>query len=386
MTRILYVAESDSGGIFTYACRQALALAERGAEITFLCRPAKFTVSHPLISFKTEFPSRPGNKGRRLKRLTTYVLDSRKCMTSVVKEANTGYELILWDCFREYLSPFWIGPLEKLRKRGLRIGVINHDPVRDFIVGPRWWHEYCIRRAFRCFTDVFLHDDRRVDWGGGRPRHVRVNTIPHGPYTYPEGRKGREARRKEWNFSKGDFAFLSFGQVRDGKQLDLVLQAMTRLPGRVKLVVAGKGGAQSQKPVSYYQDLARELGVSARCYWENRYIDDDEVSDLFLASDAVLTTYSSRFVSASGVLSTAVAYNRPVLASAGDGPMRTALCDYPIGEWVEPGNPEQLLGKMEMLANARKMYRFEEYNRDHSWDTNARIILESTKTESSDCP
>jgi hypothetical protein len=81
---------------------------------------------------------------------------------------------------------------------------------------------------------------------------------------------------------------LAFGQIRDGKNLDLFLRAMTRLPENVKLLVAGKGDSGSSRPPEYYQKMAEELGVAEHCRWDIRRIPEDEVGDIFAASDVVL--------------------------------------------------------------------------------------------------
>lgn len=373
--RVLYWIDADGGGILAYAVEQAKALERVGLEVTILHRQGlEIEGAGKALGM---LPARKAACGGRMKRVLGYVEDARASVKQVVRlTGENAFDLVLLDCFREYLSPFWVGPLRRLRERGQRIGVINHDPVRDFVVGPKWWHDYSIRSAMSCFTDIFVHDARKMDWGGKRPEGIRVHQLCHGPFRYPVGAKGRAGQRAEWGVNQEDFVFLSFGQVRDGKQLDLVLRAMTRLPDRIKLVVAGKGDSQSQRPVSYYQELARELGIAERCHWENRYIGDEEVSDLFEASDAVLTTYSNKFVSASGVLSTAVAYQRPVLASSGGGPMETALRDYAIGEWVRPGDAAGILEGMGQLSEStREKFDFAAYTEDHSWEANARCLL-----------
>lgn len=375
--KILYWIDAAGGGILAYAVEQAKALERVGFEVTLVHRKG-LAIKAAGNALPLLFAGK-ANRSSRLERVWGYVRDARvsvKQVQNLVKKDS--FDLVLLDCFREYLSPFWVGPLRRLRERGQRIGVINHDPVRDFVVGPKWWHEYSIRSAMRCLTDVFVHDDRLIDWGGKRPEGIRVHQLCHGPFRYPEGKKGRARQRKEWGIKEEDFVFLSFGQVRDGKQLDLVLQAMTQLPDRIKLVVAGKGDSQSQRPVSHYQDLSKDLGVASRCHWENRYIADEEVSDLFYGADAVLTTYSKKFVSASGVLSTAVAYDRPVLASAGGGPMETALRDYGIGEWVGPGDSAGILEGMSQLSKRKRgEYDFAAYTEDHSWEANARCVLDA---------
>jgi glycosyltransferase involved in cell wall biosynthesis len=189
-----------------------------------------------------------------------------------------------------------------------------------------------------------------------------------------------------------DVVFLAFGQIRDGKNLDLFLQAMTRLPENVKLLVAGKGDSGSSRPAEYYQKLAQELGVAKRCRWDIRRIPDDEVGDFFAACDVVLVTYSANFRSASGVLNAAVSARKPVLASSGLGPLKTVVEKYHLGFFVEPDNPEEFLRGSKQLMDALAAPAFschsvdtptplepewERYERENSWEVNAKVIVQN---------
>ena len=83
---------------------------------------------------------------------------------------------------------------------------------------------------------------------------------------------------------------LSFGHIRDGKNLDLAIRAMADYPS-LYLIVAGKEQSSGQKPLSYYQNIARLLNVDDRCRWLYGYVPEENVGKLFLASDLVLLTY-----------------------------------------------------------------------------------------------
>ncbi|MCX6963540.1 MAG: glycosyltransferase [Verrucomicrobia bacterium] len=463
---------------------------------------------------------------------------------------------VLFACYKEYFAPFWVWPLRRLAKKGVVIGTIAHDPVRDFVVGPLWWHRWSVRLAYSFVRHVFVHDDTPVDFGGKRPEGIQVHQIPHGPYEVAEPKIGRlemrrrlgflttddsdihgwgttnhtkehervEAQGEAWagqagasesdslasaladspasesltrsasgpagehiaptdrisqigdrgigsvgvdqfadssgflegqsqaglqmdsqnhqsirtandpSASKGnsssvnfdsldpsrlalradlrslddlhrprccaplgptfscssfsfpklsvlapapaldceirgsnfealdsrpstldtsapaDVVFLAFGQIRDGKNLDLFLRAITHLPKHVKLLVAGKGDSGSSRPPEFYQNLAEELGVADRCRWDVRRIPEDEVGDIFAVCDVVLVTYSAKFRSASGVLNAAVSARKLVLASSGSGPLKTVVEKYHLGVFVEPDDLEETLrGALQLM-------------------------------------
>ncbi len=203
-----------------------------------------------------------------------------------------------------------------------------------------------------------------------------------------------------------DIIFLAFGQIRDGKNLDLFLRAMTRLPENVKLLVVGKADSGSSRPVEFYQKLAEELEVGHRCRWDIRRIPDEEVGDIFTACDVVLVTYSAKFRSASGVLNAAVSARKPVLASSGAGPLKTVVEKYHLGVFVEPDNVEEIVrGASKFVPNSAMgempakdsgiskhvpcssteqpatRYQlpatsaWDRYERENSWEENARKVL-----------
>jgi hypothetical protein len=107
---------------------------------------------------------------------------------------------VLFACYKEYFAPFWVGPLRRLAKKGIVIGTIAHDPVRDFVVGPVWWHRWSVRLGYSFARDVFVHDDTAVDFGGRKPAGIRIHQIPHGPYEVAVPIIGREAMRKKLGF------------------------------------------------------------------------------------------------------------------------------------------------------------------------------------------
>ncbi len=291
------------------------------------------------------------------------------------------FDYLLIACYEEYFSPAWAHYLDGPAKKGLRIGSIAHDPVRDFVLGPVWWHRWSVRLAYSFVSDVFVHDATPVDFGGARPPHVRVHVIPHGPYEVAAPRHERGELRQSHGFNDSDTVFLSFGQIRDGKNLDRFLRAMTSLPPSVKLLVAGTGGSGSQRTPDCYVGLARELGIADRCVWDLRYIPDEETGDLFEMADHVLLTYSAKFRSASGVLNAAVSCRRTVLASSGPGPLKSAVENYGMGRFVEPDDDDAILQGARDLMLDRSAPEWERYELENSWSANAQGILRGLSSD-----
>ena len=551
MKKLLYVCEVDSGGITEYSILQCEALTRAGLSVCFLCKSTfpkdRFSRALEIIEFEpVEPPAWAFGKLKTIWRMTVGLNRYSQQIRRIAEERN--FEFILFAFYKEYFSPFWIGPLNQLKNNGCAMGTIAHDPVRDFVIGPKWWHRFCVRRAFSFLTHVFVHDDTPVDFGGKRPEGIAVHQIPHGPYEVADPKIGRLEMRRQLGFlttddsdihgwgttkitkehereeaglcldkpsgaafsnpstselardvenalltrsasgpasalradnmgsesaggnqladskevlegqsqaglqmdsqklrsiraandpsaSEGnsssvpirvisgektsgapqapspatshsplatpaspDVVFLAFGQIRDGKNLDLFLRAMTRLPENVKLLVAGKGDSGSSRPAEYYQKLAEELGVAERCRWDIRRIPDEEVGDIFAACDVVLVTYSAKFRSASGVLNAAISARKPALASAGPGPLKTVVEKYHLGEFVNPDDAEEILRGAQMildslppldsrrstLDSAKPLAtstllnpEWEKYEQENSWGLNAQLVAEA---------
>lgn len=59
-------------------------------------------------------------------------------MRSVI--VREGFRRVLMASYIEYLAPIWAPRLRNLSRSGIVFGAIVHDPVRDYVVGPSWWH------------------------------------------------------------------------------------------------------------------------------------------------------------------------------------------------------------------------------------------------------
>jgi len=106
---------------------------------------------------------------------------------------------------------------------------------------------------------------------------------------------------------------LFFGQIKDVKGLDLLLEAMPEVlkkhPGAV-LLIAGKPW---KSDFSAYEAQMERLAIRERCITHIRFIPDDDVPLYYGACELVVLPY--RRIYQSGVLLMAMSYGRPVLTS-----------------------------------------------------------------------
>jgi glycosyltransferase involved in cell wall biosynthesis len=168
-----------------------------------------------------------------------------------------------------------------------------------------------------------------------------VEIVPHPSYVgvYPAGRD-RRAVREELGLGDDDFVFLSLGNVRAYKQLDVLLAAFraAQTPSAA-LVVAGEVSdpQEGERVVAAARDDPRLRPLLGR-------VPDDRVAELFAASDVAVLPRGDG--GTSGALILALSMGVPVIAA------RTAVSEE-LGRagWLfEPGNAGSLRAVLEDAA------------------------------------
>lgn len=376
------------GGIAEHTHYQAKSLASAGQEIILLTGKGfldgrrlgynREEVFHSPVSFFSLIVGRLGD-----------LCD--KCLKIVGDEWHLAWEIIvrkpdmvLLASYNEYLSPLWFLP----HWIGARFfGVVYvanlHDPVRDYVVGPKWWHDLSVKLAYLPISIGVVH--QRLPRPSPVPKHVRVVEAPVGVYDLQEIRADPHAIRKGWA-GEGKVVFLAFGFIRDNKNLDLVIRALPSNP-EAMLVVMGKAQSQKDKPLEFYRSLSSELGVSERVRFFDEFVPDEKLASYFAAADVVVLTYDKTFHSQSGVLNVAARARRPVLASSGESPLKDCVQKFKLGVFVEPDDLDALKRGMACLINAKCGMQngkcgepdWEGYEAFASWDVNVAKILEAVE-------
>lgn len=387
--RLLYYMPYVDGGMADYTFSQAAALAEAGVEVTLLCADSRTGPWWQLPENARPYQLLPRLRGvrarpslPRLLRRVLYAADIiRDGWTLAAETRRGGFTRVLFGAFYEYFAPVWAPSLRRLAAGGKVVfGSVVHDPARDHVVGPRWWHRYSTACGYSFLRDAFVHAPITLDTVRPMPR-LRTTVIPCGPFPFPAPKRTREEMRALLDLPVDAPVLLSFGYVRDGKNVDLILRALKDSP-EFYFVVAGKEQSGGQRPVAHYQQLAEELGVASRCRWVNRFIGEDEISTFFTAADLLMLTYSVRFRSASAVLGAAAAFRLPCLASGGDGALRRAVQGYDLGLWTEPDSEDAIrAGLRRWHAGDWPIARWDEYAADYSWQRNAEIVIKTLQAD-----
>jgi glycosyltransferase involved in cell wall biosynthesis len=373
--KLLYYSPASYGGLADYAHEQANALVDLGVDVTILSTP-KYPKGrgekYKIVPILQEMaPAKPLHyKALKVIRFTSVMLANFAKFASFIEEKDFQY--VLLGSYTEYLAPLWSGRLRQLTKKGVIFGAVVHDPVRDFVLGPQWWHQWSIGCGYSFLREAFVHEAIELDTVRPMPQ-LRTTVIPHGPYHFPEANQSREETRSRLNLPLDAKVMLAFGHIRDNKNLELVIRAMVNFPD-LYLIVAGKEQSSGQRLVAFYQELATNLGIANRCRWQIRFIPDTEVANLFASADIILLTYSENFHSASGVLNTAVGSRKLCLASAGESSLRSVVQKYELGIWIAPDNVDSIVNGILMFLENPPSPQWDRYFEENSWTLNAKLV------------
>ncbi|NJK33743.1 MAG: glycosyltransferase [Oscillatoriales cyanobacterium SM2_2_1] len=368
--RLLYFCSATRGGIADYAHAQATAIARSGIEVIFLTSPSYRPQDSVMYIVDTSLPEMKDWPLPSKILLAVKIWEEQQVLHRAIILYQT--QNVLFATYSEYLAPLWCKHLESLSRQQVCFGAVVHDPCRTYQVGPRWWHRWSIACGYRFLQEAFVHEAIALDTVEPMP-HLTTTVIPHGTYQFPPAQKARDEVRECFEIPKSATLLLAFGQIRDNKNLDLAMRAIAQFP-ELHLLIAGRVVSQTQKPVSYYQALAEELGISHRCHWLLKHVPNHEIGDLFQASDVVLLTYRSDFSSASGVLNLAVAYRRPCLASAGASNLRTVVQNYNLGIFVEPDSWQSVRDGIQAFLGSPPEPKWALYEAEQSWERNAELV------------
>jgi D-inositol-3-phosphate glycosyltransferase len=243
---------------------------------------------------------------------------------------------------------FHVGPLELAsvvlaRLFGLRAVTTVHD-VEAFKPGGKslLLQQVTYRLCSRLVVHNKVSRDELIARCGVREDLVRV--VPHGGYLglTPPPMERRLAREK-LGLPQDERIVLFFGQIKEVKGLDLLIEAFPQVRERVgpaRLMIAGKVWKDD---FSHYQDLIDRHTLADVTSLHIRYIPDDEIATYYGAADIVVLPY--RKIYQSGVLLMAMSFGVPVLASDLPG-MREVISDGENGFLFRAGEAGDLAERL----------------------------------------
>jgi glycosyltransferase involved in cell wall biosynthesis len=241
----------------------------------------------------------------------------------------TAPDLVVIQWWNTFFAPL-VGTLGRMLGRaGLSTVIECHNVLPH---ERRWVDRYLLKFAFAPASEFITHSmaDREELIGVLPDKRVRVAPLPilneFSATDRPE-RKGR--------------TILFFGIVRKYKGLDVLLRALPKVLSEVEcnLIIAG----EFYEPVSKYEEIVRELGLSSSVRIENRYIPNEDVPALFNQADVLVLPYLSATQSA--VAGIAAANGLPIIASRTGG-LSEAVQENVTGLLFTPGDVNELADRL----------------------------------------
>ena len=175
---------------------------------------------------------------------------------------------------------------------------------------------------------------------------------------------------------------LFFGAPEPYKGLDVLLRAFALLPPELlndtHLVIAGRATPNTNS----LQALSKSLGIDHRVVWKLGSISETEVPQIFRSATLVAIPY--RYIDVSGVLMTALALGKVVVANRSGG-NPDIIQDGVHGRLVDPESPEAMAKALEeLLTNPDRLRSMERAveglaSGDFSWTTSAQKTIEAYK-------
>ncbi|MCX6276159.1 MAG: glycosyltransferase family 4 protein [Bacteroidetes bacterium] len=225
------------------------------------------------------------------------------------KMKNAGSEYCILHGFRfGFWEWFFMRTIAKTRAK---IFLVVHDP--ESLIGKKTrnnWKAGMFLMAHKIivhnkYCNEVLKKDLSAELAG------KVAIIPHGNYkAIFESSEKVEQFRFENNLQQGKKCILFFGQIKETKGLDILLEAFAKTERKCYLLIAGRMRRHSFEK---YEFLISKYDLKDHVKLIIGYITPEKRNILFQLADAVVMPY--RKVYQSGVMLMAMSYGKAVIAS-----------------------------------------------------------------------
>lgn len=375
---ILIHCPGSHGAVADQIHKQAVALHGLGIQILVLCSPNYLrtrATDYPTLPCMTEGATQEGGLVTRKVAKAKQTIRNQWVLAWHIFSAKP--KIVLASSHTHTHSPLWIWPHIILYRFGKIIYATNlHFSVRDHTLGPKWWGVLSARLSFAPFRIAVAH--KRLSNPTQLPRHIHTVEVPLGPESTQPIHENPKNIRAAWKVPRGKKVLLAFGTIRNHKNIDLAIRALSDNPD-VHLVVIGSVSSHKDKPLKYYQMLADDLGLSKRVFISDQFVSEERRLSYFQAADYILLTYAGSFHSQTSTLTTAVNARRLVLAASGASPMEDLVRKFGLGIYVEPDSSDAVADGMATLLHGKLPDPdWEGYEAHATWETNVTRLLQAT--------
>ena len=221
--------------------------------------------------------------------------------------------------------------------------VTVHDVFSFFNMSNKISEKYILKWA----DGIIVHNRASLnDLKSKHPNLSNITIIPHGNYL-PFINKIRVLQN-----NPETLRVLFFGQIKEVKGLDILLKGLKIALENNSIIHLTIAGKPSRTDFEKYNYLIENLGIKKNIFKILRYINDDEIEELYQNSDLIVLPY--KMISQSGVLLLTLSYGIPVLTS--DLPAFTEIISDKItGFTFVSENPDSLAMKLIEINSNRNL-------------------------------
>jgi glycosyltransferase involved in cell wall biosynthesis len=210
-----------------------------------------------------------------------------------------------------------------------------------------------LHRGLAMFDRLIVHTDqgrRRLQEQGIAADRIRV--LPHGLLSTAGAPPSADAPPSAADPMEGIITFLLFGKIQPYKGADVLIRAFARLSDAQRAQARMRVIGKPHMDLAPLQSLARQLGIDPFLSLEPRFVAEEEIPAVF--APGTVAAFPYREIEASGVLSLAIGFGRPIVASRLGGFAETVI-EGTHGFLVAPKDDAALAAAMIRLIEDRAL-------------------------------
>ena len=295
------------GGMDYYDLSLCRGLLNAGLRVSLYTGDETMDPEIPGLSFHPFYRGIYGQRSRSLQAVRYF----KATFASLRNATAAGATVCHFHAFNDLKAELLVMAMAKLFRRKLVLTVHDVSSLAGNITGKRMVTGWIYRLADR----VIVHNNvsMRELIANHVPPH-KIAIIPHGHFLESTNEMPpKETARRRLEIEPSAKVVLFFGQIKDTKGLDLLIEALPAVADEVPEVLLLIAGRPWKTSFSRFDELIDKLNVRARCRLHIGFVPNDKVGDFYAAADVVALPY--RRIYQSGVLLMAMTLVRPVVVS-----------------------------------------------------------------------
>ena len=190
--------------------------------------------------------------------------------------------------------------------------------------------------------------------------------------TKPLPKISKEKARKILGIPTNEKVVLHFGILREDKEIDKIIEAISLSKTKPFLIIAGKEAFYTKEKI---KKLLEKYNVK-KYKLLIKYLIEEEIHLLYSASDLLLIIYKEGSISQSGPLSLARNYLLPVLAS-NIGEIGYYVNKYNTGILIDQNSPREIADKIDYFFSKKISFKMdiEKAQKIFSWKNASKVYI-----------